>query len=75
MIVVYKEQIFRADPETINLVNVLKENNSKFFVLDTNNNPVEITNPEEFLKTLIERNQESLSSYHQMAKTFEQRGD
>jgi hypothetical protein len=75
MIVVYNEHIFRADPETINLVNVLKENNSKFFVLDTNNNPVEITNPEEFLKTLIERNQESLSSYHQMAKTFEQRGD
>tara|TARA_B100000927_G_scaffold289655_1_gene286704 strand:+ start:424 stop:741 length:318 start_codon:yes stop_codon:yes gene_type:complete len=75
MIVVYNEHIFRADPETINLVNVLKENNSNFFVLDTNNNPVEITNPEEFLKTLIERNQESLSSYHQMAKTFEQRGD
>ena len=75
MIVVYNEHIFRADPETINLVNVLKENNDKFFVLDTNNNPVEITNPEEFLKTLIERNQESLSSYHQMAKTFEQRGD
>ena len=75
MVVVYNEHIFRADPETINLVNVLKENNSKFFVLDTNNNPVEITNPEEFLKTLIERNQESLSSYHQMAKTFEQRGD
>ena len=75
MIVVYNEHIFRADPETINLVNVLKENNDKFFVLDTNNNSVEITNPEEFLKTLIERNQESLSSYHQMAKTFEQRGD
>ena len=75
MIVVYNEHIFRADPETINLVNVLKENNDKFFVLDTNNNSVEITNPDEFLKILIERNQESLSSYHQMAKTFEQRGD
>ena len=75
MIVVYNEHIFRADPETINLVNVLKGKHNKFFVLDTNNNPVEITNPEEFLNKLIERNQESLSSYHQMAKTFEQRGD
>ena len=72
---VYNEHIFRADPETINLVNVLKENHSKFYVLDTNNNPVEITDPQEFLTTLIERNQESLSSYYQMAKTFEKRSD
>jgi hypothetical protein len=74
-VVVYKEHIFRADPETINLVSTLKNTNDKFFVLDTNNNPVEITDPTEFLKILIERNQESLSSYHQMSKTFESRSD
>ena len=74
-VVVYKEHIFRADPETINLVSTLKNTNDKFFVLDTNNNPVEITDPTEFLKILIERNQESLSSYHQMYKTFERKGD
>ncbi len=74
-VVVYKEHIFRADPETINLFSTLKNTNDKFFVLDTNNNPVEITDPTEFLKILIERNQESLSSYHQMSKTFESRSD
>ncbi len=74
-VIVYKEHIFRADPQTINLVSTLKNTNDKFFVLDTNNNPVEITDPTEFLKILIERNQESLSSYHQMSKTFESRSD
>jgi len=48
--------------------------NSPFYVLDTNNNPVEISEPKEFLQTLIERNQEAIGSYHQMSKTFEKRG-
>ena len=74
-IIVYNEHIFRADPQTICLVKTLKETVDKFFILDTNNNPVEIQDPEDFLKKLIERNQESLSSYHQMYKTFERKGD
>jgi hypothetical protein len=36
---------------------------------------VEIVNPKEFLKKLIERNQEAISSYHQMSETFAKRGD
>ena len=75
LVVVYNEHIFRADAETICLVRTLKENADKFFVLDTNQNPVEITNPAEFLQTLIERNQEAISSYHQMSETFAKRGD
>ena len=74
-IIVYNEHIFRADPQTICLVKTLKETVDKFFILDTNNNPVEIQDPEDFLKKLIERNQECLSSYHQMYKTFERKGD
>ena len=74
-IIVYNEHIFRADPQTICLVKTLKETNDTFFVLDTNNNPVEIENPQDFLTKLLERNQESLSSYHQMYKTFESKGD
>ena len=74
-IIVYNEHIFRADPQTICLVKTLKETVDNFFVLDTNNNPVEIQDPEDFLKKLIERNQECLSSYHQMYKTFERKGD
>ena len=75
LVVVYKEHIFRADAETIVLVKTLGETHSPFFVLDTNNNPVEISDPADFLQTLIERNQEAISSYHQMTKTFEKRGD
>ena len=75
LIIVYNEHIFRADPQTICLVKTLKEVVDKFFILDTNNNPVEIQDPEDFLKKLIERNQECLSSYHQMYKTFERKGD
>ena len=75
LVVVYKEHIFRADAEPIALVKPLGETHSPFFVLDTNDNPVEISDPADFLQTLIERNQEAISSYHQMTKTFEKRGD
>lgn len=75
LVVVYKEHIFRADAETIALVKTLGETHSPFFVLDTNDNPVEISDPADFLQILIERNQEAISSYHQMTKTFEKRGD
>jgi len=75
LVVVYNEHIFRADAETICLVRTLKENMEKFFVLDTNDNPVEIIDPTEFLDLLIARNQEAISSYHRMSKTFGKRGD
>ena len=76
LVVVYNEHIFRADPHTINLVKTLSDvHTAPFYVLDTNNNPVEISQPKEFLKKLIERNQEAISSYHQMSKTFERRSD
>lgn len=75
MVIVYREHIFRADAETICLVKTLKDLHKKFFVLDTNQNPVEITDPSEFLEKLISRNQEAISAYHQMSKTFEKRGD
>tara|TARA_Y100000741_G_scaffold274092_1_gene214102 strand:+ start:469 stop:786 length:318 start_codon:yes stop_codon:yes gene_type:complete len=74
-VLVYNEHIFCADTQTICLVKTLKDLHQTFFVLDSNNNPVEIQNPQQFLEKLIERNQESLSSYHQMSKTFERKGD
>ena len=53
-IIVYNEHIFRADPQTINLVKNLSElHSSPFYILDTNNNPVEIQNPKEFLSKNI----------------------
>ena len=71
MVMAYNGNLFRADANTIGIVRTLKESNDTFFLLDTNNNPVEISEPKEFLKKLIERNQEAISSYHQMSKTFE----
>lgn len=62
----YKDHLFRADADTINLVYVLKQHNKKFFMLDANDNPCEITDSEEFLRLLIERNQEALNQYHQL---------
>jgi len=62
----YRNHLFRADAETINLVHALKQNNKKFFLLDANDNPCEIVDPEEFLQLLIERNQETLNQYHQL---------
>tara|TARA_Y100001937_G_scaffold27498_1_gene39569 strand:- start:2697 stop:3017 length:321 start_codon:yes stop_codon:yes gene_type:complete len=76
LIVVYNEHIFRADSQTINLVRTLDEvHSSPFYILDTNNNPVEIKDSKDFLQVLIQRNQEAISSYHQMSKTFEKRND
>tara|TARA_Y100000389_G_scaffold125789_1_gene123174 strand:- start:2691 stop:3011 length:321 start_codon:yes stop_codon:yes gene_type:complete len=76
LVVVYQEHIFRADSQTINLVKTLEEvHSSPFYILDTNNNPVEISDSKEFLHVLIERNQEAMRSYHQMSKTFAKRND
>ena len=59
----------------MNLVSTLKQTNDKFYVLDKNQNPVLIEDPDKFLNLLIERNQEAIGSYHQMSQTFEKRGD
>ena len=76
LVVVSTEHIFRADAETINLVKTLEEvHSSPFYILDTNNNPMEVSNSKELLHVLVERNQEAMSSYHQMSKTFEKRND
>jgi hypothetical protein len=74
-VLAHKGRLFRADPTTICLVRTLKENNSTFFILDTNNNPVEITDADDFLHKLIGRNQEALNAYHQMYETFTRKGD
>ena len=46
LVVVYKEHIFRADAQTINLVkNLEQEHAVPFFILDTNNNCLLYTSP------------------------------
>lgn len=73
-VVVYNNHLFRANAETINLISVLRQQvDGKIYVMDTNNNPCEITNPKEFLEKLIERNQETVNQYHQIYSQFKTR--
>jgi len=65
-IVAYNSRLFRADVQTINVVQTYKAHSDSFYMLDTNDNPCHITDPDEFLRILIERNQETLNSYHQL---------
>jgi uncharacterized protein YaaN involved in tellurite resistance len=73
-VMAHNGHLFRADAETICLVRTLKESLDTFCVLDTNHNPVEITDPTEFLEKLIGRNQESLNAYKQIYQTFTRKG-
>lgn len=73
-VVVYNNHLFRANAETINLISVLRQQvDGTIYVMDTNNNPCEITNPKEFLEKLIERNQETVNQYHQIYSQFKTR--
>ncbi len=72
-IIAYNEHLFHADAQTICLAKTLSEHSDKFFVLDCNENPCEITDPADFLHKLIERNQETLNAYSQIHETFKRR--
>ena len=65
-IVAYNGRLFQANAETINVVQTFKAHSDTFYMLDVNDNPCHITNPDEFLKLLFERNQEALNVYHQL---------
>ncbi len=73
-IMAYNERLFKADAHTINLVNTLKQHNKDFYVLDVNDNPCHIKDPDVFLEKLIQRNQETLNVYHQLHKDLETKG-
>ena len=62
----YNERLFKANADTINLVSTMKQHNKDFFVLDVNDNPCHIKDPDDFLQRLIQRNQETLNAYHQL---------
>ena len=65
-IIAYNGRLFQADANTMNVVQTFKAQTKSFYMLDTNDNPCHITDPDEFLRILIERNQETLNAYHQL---------
>ena len=70
----YNERLFKADADTINLVSTMKQHNKDFFVLDVNDNPCHIKDPDDFLQRLIQRNQETLNAYHQLHEDLSNKG-
>ena len=42
-------------------------------MLDTNDNPCHTTNPDEYIRLLIERNQETLNLYNQLFEDLKKR--
>jgi hypothetical protein len=73
-IVAYNGRLFRADAETINVVSTLKTHKKKFIMLDVNDNPCEIDDPEHFISKLIERNQEAINTYNQLFVALKKKG-
>ena len=65
-IIAYNNRLFRADAQTINVVQTFKSHSNTFYMLDVNDNPCHIINSDEFLKLLIEKNQETLNAYHEL---------
>ena len=65
-IIAYNNRLFCADAQTINVVQTFKSHSNTFYMLDVNDNPCHITNPDEFLKLLIEKTQETLNAYHEL---------
>lgn len=74
LVTVYLNHIFLANAETICLVRTLSESNNSFYVLDTNSNPVEITDPKDFLQVLTQKNQAALNTYHQLFQKIKNKG-
>jgi hypothetical protein len=72
-IMAYNERLFTADADTISLISTLKQHKQEFYVLDVNDNPCHVQDPDDFLEKLIERNQETLNSYHQLHKDLAQK--
>jgi len=65
--------LFQADAETITYVSCMMQREDQFVILDTNQNPVLIEDPKQFLDKLVSKNQEVLNSYLQAYKKFEKR--
>ena len=72
-VMAYNGRLFKADTQTINTVSTLKAHAKEFYLLDTNDNPCLITDPNDFLFKLIERNQETLNTYSQLHDSLKRR--
>ncbi|HBY66740.1 MAG TPA: hypothetical protein DEG69_02550 [Flavobacteriaceae bacterium] len=73
-IIAYNGRLFNADANTINIVSTFKAHAKKFVMLDVNDNPCEITDPDAFLTQLIQRNQETLNTYNQLFIALKNKG-
>ena len=72
-IMAYNGRLFRADASTISKVYALQAHSKTFVILDMNENPCEVTDPQDFLQKLIARNQETVNTLHQLHQQLKKR--
>ena len=62
-----------SELQTINTVSTLKAHAKQFYILDSNDNPCHIQDPNDFLSKLIARNQETLNTLSQLHDSLQRR--
>jgi hypothetical protein len=72
-VMAYNGRLFKADAQTINTVSTLKAHAKQFYILDSNDNPCHIQDPNDFLSKLIARNQETLNTLSQLHDSLQRR--
>ena len=72
-IMAYNGRLFRADANTISKVYALQAHAKTFVILDMNDNPCEVTDPQDFLQKLIARNQETVNTLNQLHQQLKKR--
>jgi len=70
MLVAHDGHLIKADAETINLIKTLSEDRKELVILDVNDNPLLVKDPQALLEVLKSKNQEVLNSYHQIYQQF-----
>jgi len=62
--ITYNNGTFKADKSTISFVNTLINlDNTEIVVVDERNNPIEVSDPKEFLTTLVEAYNGSMNEF------------
>jgi len=62
--ITYNNGTFKADKSTISFVSTLINlNNSEIVIVDERNNPIEVSDPKEFLTTLVEAYNGSMNEF------------
>jgi|DEB0MinimDraft_4_1074332.scaffolds.fasta_scaffold72569_2 hypothetical protein len=75
-LIAHEGHLFRADPSTICFVRTMKNDYPQgFSMLDCNENPYLVSDPDHFLQCLLERHQESVNEYMSLYKQWQSKNN